>query len=90
MIYGPLLYIKWRDSNSYLENVWRDIDDYKPRILINETVGWLASETKDAITLVSSKTIKKEGYSSGRRGCGDITILKKAIIKRTLIRMNLP
>lgn len=59
---APLVFVKWRDIlGSSRDGGWTDLDeikDMKPGAI--ESVGWLAAETKDTITIVAHVSIDTE------------------------------
>lgn len=73
-----LVKLTWMDHVSFTKNNWHDKEDLE-KLSPTEfnTVGWVIHETKDYITLVSTKTTDDEGPFAG-----EFTIVKKAVIKK--------
>lgn len=69
--------VKWRDSSTL--RGWQSIDDTRHAVGIITSVGWLARETKDTITLTT-------GISECGNVCDAITIPREAITKMTRLK----
>jgi len=72
-----LMYVEW-DDHSAGDNRWQDMDKVEAKPLRCKSVGWVAKETKDAMTLVA--TVSEYDHT-----CGDMTILKNCIKKKRLL-----
>lgn len=76
---GPLTIIDWEDSASLVGATWNAIEEVKKsRPLICKSVGWVASEDKQCVTLVA--------HISGDDAGGDLCIPKSSIVKRRILR----
>lgn len=68
-----LVEIEWWDHATYRDNVWRDkaeIKGLKPQLV--RTVGWVAKETKKAVTVVATRA-KFGAY------CGEMCVARPCI-----------
>ena len=74
-----VLYVEWLDSNSRRGGVWHDIDS-KPCEMTCKTVGFVIHEDKKSITVASHLSEPTDSMA------GDITIPKRAITKRRIVR----
>ena len=73
------IYIEWEDSSSFAGGVWSIREDcVKSKPCSCKTIGFVISETKDAITLAGS-------LDGGKHVSGDMTIPKSAIRKRRVV-----
>lgn len=76
---GPLTLVEWEDSTSMLGSTWSSLDEIaKGRPHICKSVGWVAAEDKECLTLVA--------HLSGDDGGGDLCIPKSSIVKRRILR----
>ena len=67
-----LVLVEWLDSER--RNEWEPLKDISPSPLRCRSVGWLASETDDA------KTIVPHLDADGTQGCGAMTIPARAVL----------
>lgn len=77
--------VEWIDHSTYEVNEWRLIEEIASDLTPQEihTVGWVIGEDKNKIILVSSKHLRGVDDDNAPRACGEICILKSAILKRT-------
>lgn len=78
-----LVLVEWIDS--YSLNNWRPLDTIDASVLHCRSVGWVAAESKESITLVASVSGEKNG-DVRLCGCGDISIPRCAIRKITRLK----
>jgi len=80
-----LLMIEWVDSHS--SRGWQDFEtiENSAEALYCQSVGWLAAENKDVVSLVPHIAGERNGNQK-LQGCGDLTIPKRAIIKTTVLK----
>ena len=73
-----MVMVEWTDSYG-CSSVWYEIPDEKlmPHICIS--MGWLVSESEDAVLLVPHLSPKNESIETTEQGCGDMTIPKCSI-----------
>ncbi len=81
-----LIYVKWRDSCG-VSPTWEYLKDVKFEndIVTAESVGWLVSESKTSITLVSNMTNREDGEDV--EIVGTMAIPKGCIIKRKFLKI---
>ena len=81
-----LIYVKWRDSCG-VSSSWEYLKDFKFEndIVSAESVGWLISENKVSITLVSNITNRDENEDV--EIVGSMSIPKGCIIKRKILKI---
>lgn len=77
---GALTLIEWTDSSSMVGGTWNDLEEIGKQStpLVCKSVGWVAAENKDCVTLVA--------HISGGHGGGDLCIPKSSIVKRRVLR----
>ena len=74
-----LYHIVWADSQSPSNPGWLEPCEIDPRVSMIDSVGYLAHENKESITLVAHLT------DCGGQGMGFMTIPKSAIVKKSLL-----
>lgn len=79
-----LVYIEWEDSLGCSAG-WQFFEDRSAEPGRIESVGWILSETKKAISLVPH-VARSEGGDD--HGMGIMTIPKSCILKRTAISLS--
>ena len=72
------VYIEWQDSCSLAGNVWHDNNRHASTSLC-KTTGFIIHEDQNSITIASH-------IDSNKHMAGDITIPKRAITKRRILR----
>lgn len=80
-----LLLVEWIDSHA--GRGWRSLDEVERccEILHCRSVGFVVKETKDCIMLAGSISGERN-RDIGLCACGDITIPKRAIVRRTTLK----
>tara|TARA_R110001592_G_scaffold5409_5_gene29833 strand:- start:138 stop:413 length:276 start_codon:yes stop_codon:yes gene_type:complete len=81
-----LVYMKWLDAMSD-DNTWQDIEDLKKQELRPvEVVGWILSEDKDKVILISSYD------DESKNGGGGVVVPRVNIVQLNLLNkgMDLP
>lgn len=74
-----LVHIVWADSQSPGKHGWLAPRQIDTKMTLVDSVGYVAQETADTLTLVSHLT------QDGLEGMGWMTIPKAAIVKRSLL-----
>lgn len=82
-----LLYVEWIDSSGPREGGWIPMENYDPKPLYIQSVGFLWIDGKDAITLIAHQP-KEDQPSAVDQGKGIITIPKVAIV--SLEKLEIP
>jgi hypothetical protein len=70
-----LVYVKWLDASSQPDQVWSNIDEAEPKLVVCHSVGFVLKETKEYLSLMMNMT--EFGQFSG-----DMAIPQKCIIER--------
>lgn len=79
----PLVLIEWEDSFGVGPS-WEPIpDDLDPAPASCFSAGWLVAENDRVVTLVPHIHDADESIGAVLSGCGDMTIPKSCILKRT-------
>jgi hypothetical protein len=71
--------IDWYDHCSENDSGWRDADQYKNRLQMCRSAGWVVAENDLALTIVGHGPASKDDTQTYS---GDICILKAAIVNR--------
>ena len=75
-----LVEIEWVDS-SIMTSGWHEVNQKGIRAVHHHSVGWIAAQTEDSLTLISHKSEKN--HPTAIFQCwGEITIPKVAIVKQ--------
>lgn len=77
----PLVVVEWEDSYG-CSSFWESLDDMPevPKRWINTNVGYLTRKTDQLVVLVPH--LSGLGDEEPHNGCGDMTIMKSAILRR--------
>lgn len=84
-----MAWVEWLDHCGSGTTGWKDISEIEGlRPIVMTSVGWVINETPKFITLAASVhgEASREKYMT--RGCGDVCIMKCAVIKRRNIPQN--
>lgn len=74
----PIVVIEWVDSSSASDSGWRRLDEYDPDVATCMTAGFLITETKSVVMVVTSVASTGQVHSP-------ISIPKCAITRRKRI-----
>lgn len=75
--------IDWWDHCSRPENDWAPVADFNNALQAARTVGWIIKEDSSALTIASSGPLRRD---DAQTFCGEMVILKAAIINRTRLK----
>ena len=76
--------VVWQDAFG-VSAAWESIDGIVSDALMIDSVGWVIDENKHQLVLCPHVSSANHAHSS-QQGCGDMTIPKRSIIKRTVIK----
>jgi len=79
---SPVYLIQWKDNYHFADASWRDKYGYDSIPVFCETVGWLAHESGEAVTLVGTRA------DGGRMSRGDQTILRVNIVTKRELKIK--
>lgn len=82
-----LVYIKWIDSYG-CSSSWGEISEEEPVVQYCYSVGWVIGESAELVMLAPHLSPKNKDIHSEEHACGDMTIPKVSIIKRTELLLS--
>ena len=82
-----LVYVRWRDSFGVGAS-WSETAGLTSTAHHCLSVGWLVSESEDAICVVPHMSPANEETEAVEQGCGDMTIPRSAIVEITDLKRS--